>query len=202
MPRAACLMASRFFQDPCAHDARARCARHGSLPSNSYLGNGLPGAARQFSTPGPLRSRTLLIAAENEFHAPRKKRDLWAQRLMPSWSGARIAPRHAVRSVEGQTAARAAYGSPLPPSIDGCATLRRERSTFLAWGRGGVSISDSLIESSCCWNLARFLDGGCCLDCRISSPGKRFRSMLPELQKDADVLSGFRDFGLDHWPHS
>jgi pimeloyl-ACP methyl ester carboxylesterase len=82
MPRAACLMAARLFPEPWQHALREHAARVlGSVPANSYLGTGLALARWAIlDRLDRLKSRVLLIAAENDFTPLAEKRDL-AQRL-------------------------------------------------------------------------------------------------------------------------
>jgi len=82
MPRAACLMAARLFPEPWQRAMREHAARVlGSVPANSYLGTGLALARWAIlDRLDRLKSRVLLIAAENDFTPLAEKRDL-AQKL-------------------------------------------------------------------------------------------------------------------------
>jgi 3-oxoadipate enol-lactonase len=82
MPRAACLMAARLFPEPWQRAMREHAARvMGSVPANSYLGTGLALARWAIlDRLDRLKSRVLLIAAENDFTPLAEKRDL-AQKL-------------------------------------------------------------------------------------------------------------------------
>lgn len=82
MPRAAVLMAARLFPEPWQRAMREHAARvMGSVPANSYLGTGLALARWAIlDRLDRLKSRVLLIAAENDFTPLSEKRDL-AQRL-------------------------------------------------------------------------------------------------------------------------
>lgn len=78
MPRAACLMAARLFPEPWQRAMREHAARVlGSVPANSYLGTGLALARWAIlDRLDRLKSRVLLIAAENDFTPLAEKRDL------------------------------------------------------------------------------------------------------------------------------
>jgi len=82
MPRAACLMAARLFPEPWQRAMREHAARAlGSVPANSYLGTGMALARWAIlDRLDRLKSRVLLIAAENDFTPLAEKRDL-AQKL-------------------------------------------------------------------------------------------------------------------------
>src|SRR5580704_8219955 len=82
MPRAACLMAARLFPEPWQRAMREHAAGSmGAVPANSYLGTGLALARwAVLDRLDRLKSRVLLIAAENDFTPLAEKRDL-AQRL-------------------------------------------------------------------------------------------------------------------------
>jgi 3-oxoadipate enol-lactonase len=82
MPRAACLMAARLFPEPWQRAMREHAARAlGSVPANSYLGTGLALARWAIlDRLDRLKSRVLLIAAENDFTPLAEKREL-AQKL-------------------------------------------------------------------------------------------------------------------------
>jgi 3-oxoadipate enol-lactonase len=82
MPRAACLMAARLFPEPWQRAMREHAARvMGSVPANSYLGTGLALARWAIvDRLDKLKSRVLIIAAENDFTPLAEKRAL-AQRL-------------------------------------------------------------------------------------------------------------------------
>ncbi|HEX3397531.1 MAG TPA: alpha/beta hydrolase [Steroidobacteraceae bacterium] len=82
MPRAACLMSARLFPEPWQRVIREHAARAlGSVPANSYLGTGLALARWAIlDRLDRLKSRVLLIAAENDFTPLAEKRDL-AQKL-------------------------------------------------------------------------------------------------------------------------
>ena len=82
MPRAACLMAARLFPEPWQRAMREHAAGSlGSVPANSYLGTGMALARWAIlDRLDRLKSRVLLIAAENDFTPLAEKRDL-AQRL-------------------------------------------------------------------------------------------------------------------------
>ena len=82
MPRAAYLMAARLFPEPWQRAMREHAARVlGSVPANSYLGTGLALARWAIlDRLDRLKSRVLLIAAENDFTPLAEKRDL-AQKL-------------------------------------------------------------------------------------------------------------------------
>jgi 3-oxoadipate enol-lactonase len=82
MPRAAYLTAARLFPEPWQRAMREHAARAlGSVPANSYLGTGLALARWAIlDRLDRLKSRVLLIAAENDFTPLAEKRDL-AQRL-------------------------------------------------------------------------------------------------------------------------
>jgi len=82
MPRAAYLTAARLFPEPWQRAMREHTARVlGSVPANSYLGTGLALARWAIlDRLDRLKSRVLLIAAENDFTPLAEKRDL-AQRL-------------------------------------------------------------------------------------------------------------------------
>jgi pimeloyl-ACP methyl ester carboxylesterase len=82
MPRAACLMAARLFPEPWQIAMREHAARAlGSVPANSYLGTGLALARWAIlDRLDRLKSRVLLIAAENDFTPLAEKREL-AKRL-------------------------------------------------------------------------------------------------------------------------
>jgi 3-oxoadipate enol-lactonase len=82
MPRAAVLMAARLFPEPWQRAMREHAARMmGSVPANSYLGTGLALARWAIlDRLDRLKSRILLIAAENDFTPLAEKRDL-AKRL-------------------------------------------------------------------------------------------------------------------------
>jgi pimeloyl-ACP methyl ester carboxylesterase len=82
MPRAAYLTAARLFPEPWQHAMRehAACVL-GSVPATSYLGSGLALARWAIlDRLDRLKSRVLLIAAENDFTPLAEKRDL-AQKL-------------------------------------------------------------------------------------------------------------------------
>jgi pimeloyl-ACP methyl ester carboxylesterase len=78
MPRAACLMSARLFPEPWQRAMREHAARVlGSVPANSYLGTGLALARWAIlDRLDRLKSRVLLIAAENDFTPLAEKRDL------------------------------------------------------------------------------------------------------------------------------
>jgi 3-oxoadipate enol-lactonase len=82
MPRAACFMAARLFPEPWQRAMREHAARvMGSVPANSYLGTGF--ALARWAVLDRLhqvKSRILLIAAENDFTPLAEKLDL-AKRL-------------------------------------------------------------------------------------------------------------------------
>ncbi|HEX3951066.1 MAG TPA: alpha/beta hydrolase [Steroidobacteraceae bacterium] len=82
MPRAACLMAARLFPEPWQRAMREHAARAlGSVPANSYLGTGFALARWAIlDRLDRLKSRVLLIAAENDFTPLAEKREL-ARRL-------------------------------------------------------------------------------------------------------------------------
>jgi pimeloyl-ACP methyl ester carboxylesterase len=82
MPRAACLMAARLFPEPWQRAMREHAVRVlGSVPANSYLGTGLALARWAIlDRLDRLKSRVLLIAAENDFTPLAEKREL-AQKL-------------------------------------------------------------------------------------------------------------------------
>jgi 3-oxoadipate enol-lactonase len=82
MPRAAYLTAARLFPEPWQRAMREHTARVlGSVPANSYLGTGLALARWAIlDRLDRLKSRVLLIAAENDFTPLAEKRDL-ARRL-------------------------------------------------------------------------------------------------------------------------
>jgi 3-oxoadipate enol-lactonase len=82
MPRAACLMAARLFPEPWQRAMREHAAHVlGSVPANSYLGTGLALARWAIlDRLDRLKSRVLLIAAENDFTPLAEKREL-AQKL-------------------------------------------------------------------------------------------------------------------------
>jgi 3-oxoadipate enol-lactonase len=82
MPRAAYLTAARLFPEPWQHAMREHAARAlGSVPATSYLGTGLALARWAIlDRLDRLKSRVLLIAAENDFTPLDEKRDL-AQKL-------------------------------------------------------------------------------------------------------------------------
>jgi len=82
MPRAACLMAARLFPEPWQRAMREHAAdMMGSVPANSYLGTGLALARWAIlDRLDRLKSRVLLIAAENDFTPLAEKREL-AKRL-------------------------------------------------------------------------------------------------------------------------
>ena len=82
MPRAAILIAARLFPEPWQRAMREHAARVlGSVPANSYLGTGLALARWAIlDRLDRLKSRVLLIAAENDFTPLAEKRDL-AQKL-------------------------------------------------------------------------------------------------------------------------
>jgi len=78
MPRAACLMAARLFPEPWQRTMREHAVRVlASVPANSYLGTGLALARWAIlDRLDRLKSRVLLIAAENDFTPLSEKRDL------------------------------------------------------------------------------------------------------------------------------
>ena len=78
MPRAACLMAARLFPEPWQRAMREHAADvMGSVPANSYLGTGLALARWAIlDRLDRLKSRVLLIAAENDFTPLAEKREL------------------------------------------------------------------------------------------------------------------------------
>ena len=78
MPRAACLMAARLFPKPWQRAMRAHAAAAlAAVPQTSYLGMGLALARWAIlDRLNHLRSRVLLIAAENDFTPLEEKRDL------------------------------------------------------------------------------------------------------------------------------
>jgi 3-oxoadipate enol-lactonase len=78
MPRAACLMAARLFPEPWQRAMREHAVRVlASVPANSYLGTGLALARWAIlDRLDRLKSRVLLIAAENDFTPLAEKRDL------------------------------------------------------------------------------------------------------------------------------
>ena len=78
MPRAACLMAARLFPEPWQRAMREHAVRVlASVPANSYLGTGLALARWAIlDRLDRLKSRVLLIAAENDFTPLSEKRDL------------------------------------------------------------------------------------------------------------------------------
>jgi 3-oxoadipate enol-lactonase len=78
MPRAACLMAARLFPKPWQRAMREHAARAlGAVPQTSYLGMGLALARWAIlDRLSHLKSRVLLIAAENDFTPLQEKRDL------------------------------------------------------------------------------------------------------------------------------
>jgi 3-oxoadipate enol-lactonase len=82
MPRAACIVAARLFPKPWQRAMRDHAARMmGAVPANSYLGTGL--ALARWAVLDRLdlvKSRILLIAAENDFTPLAEKREL-AKRL-------------------------------------------------------------------------------------------------------------------------
>jgi pimeloyl-ACP methyl ester carboxylesterase len=82
MPRAACLMAARLFPEPWQRAMREHAARvMGAVPANSYLGTGLALARWAIvDRLDKLKSRVLIIAAENDFTPLAEKREL-AQKL-------------------------------------------------------------------------------------------------------------------------
>ncbi|HEX3915430.1 MAG TPA: alpha/beta hydrolase [Steroidobacteraceae bacterium] len=82
MPRAAVLMAARLFPEPWQRAMREHAARvMGSVPANSYLSTGLALAHWAIlDRLDRLKSRVLLIAAENDFTPLAEKREL-AHRL-------------------------------------------------------------------------------------------------------------------------
>ena len=82
MPRAAVFMAARLFPEPWQRAMREHAARAmGLVPANSYLGTGLALARWAIMDRlDQLKSRVLLIAAENDFTPLAEKREL-AKRL-------------------------------------------------------------------------------------------------------------------------
>jgi pimeloyl-ACP methyl ester carboxylesterase len=119
MPRAAVLMAARLFPDPWQRAMRDHAARvMGSVPANSYLGSGLALARWAISDRlDRLKSRVLLIAAENDFTPLAEKREL-ARRLRAEMVVVR-GSRHGTPfdSVEATNASLLALltDQPLPP---------------------------------------------------------------------------------------
>jgi 3-oxoadipate enol-lactonase len=81
MPRAACLMAARLFPNPWQRAMREHAALAiGAVPATSYLGMGLALARWAIlDRLSRLKSRVLLIAAENDFTPLAEKRDLATQ---------------------------------------------------------------------------------------------------------------------------
>jgi 3-oxoadipate enol-lactonase len=81
MPRAACLVAARLFPEPWQRAMREHAARAiGTVPATSYLGTGL--ALAQWAALDRLdrlKSRVLLIAAENDYTPLAEKRALAAK---------------------------------------------------------------------------------------------------------------------------
>ncbi len=78
MPRAACMVAARLFPEPWQRAMREHTARMmGAVSANSYLGAGLA-LARWAAVDRleRLRSRILLIAAENDYTPLAEKREL------------------------------------------------------------------------------------------------------------------------------
>jgi 3-oxoadipate enol-lactonase len=78
MPRSACFMAARLFPKPWQRAMREHAARAlGEVPATSYLGTGFAlvrwAILDRLDT---LKSRTLLIAAENDFTPLAEKREL------------------------------------------------------------------------------------------------------------------------------
>ena len=78
MPRAAYWIAARLFPEPWQRAMREHAANAmGSVPANTYLGTGLALARWAIlDRLDRLKSRTLLIAAENDFTPLAEKRDL------------------------------------------------------------------------------------------------------------------------------
>jgi 3-oxoadipate enol-lactonase len=81
MPRAACLVAARLFPEPWQRAMREHAAQAiGTVPATSYLGAGLAlarwGALDRLDR---LKSRVLLIAAENDYTPLAEKRALAAK---------------------------------------------------------------------------------------------------------------------------
>ena len=81
MPRAACLMAARLFPKPWQRAMRHHAAAAlGAVPAHSYLGMGLALARWAIlDRLSHLKSRVLLIAAENDFTPLAEKRELARQ---------------------------------------------------------------------------------------------------------------------------
>jgi 3-oxoadipate enol-lactonase len=80
MPRAACVMAARLFPEPWQRAMREQAARQmGAVPATSYLGSGFALVRwAALDRLDRLKSRTLLIAAENDFTPLAEKRALAA----------------------------------------------------------------------------------------------------------------------------
>jgi 3-oxoadipate enol-lactonase len=78
MPRAACLVAARLFPEPWQRAMREHTARAmGAVPPHSYLGAGLALARwAALDRLGRLKSRVLLIAAEDDYTPLDEKRAL------------------------------------------------------------------------------------------------------------------------------
>jgi 3-oxoadipate enol-lactonase len=81
MPRAACIMAARLFPEPWQGTMREHAARAlGTVQATSYLGTGFAltrwAALDRLNT---LKSRVLIIAAENDFTPLAEKRELAAK---------------------------------------------------------------------------------------------------------------------------
>ncbi|HEY2781703.1 MAG TPA: alpha/beta hydrolase [Steroidobacteraceae bacterium] len=121
MPRAACLMAARLFPEPWQRAMREHAAHAlGSVPANSYLATGLALARWAIlDRLDRLKSRVLLIAAENDFTPLAEKREL-AKRLRAELVVVR-GSRHGTPfdSVEATNASLLALltDQPLPPAI-------------------------------------------------------------------------------------
>jgi 3-oxoadipate enol-lactonase len=81
MPRAACLVAARLFPKPWQRAMRQHAAvMMGAVPANSYLGTGLALARwAVLDRLDQLKSRILIIAAENDFTPLAEKRELAAR---------------------------------------------------------------------------------------------------------------------------
>ncbi|HEX3602775.1 MAG TPA: alpha/beta hydrolase [Steroidobacteraceae bacterium] len=120
MPRAACLMAARLFPEPWQRAMREHAANVlGSVPATSYLGTGLALARWAIlDRLDRLKSRVLLIAAENDFTPLAEKREL-AKKLRAELVVVR-GSRHATPfdSVEATNASLLALltDQPLPPA--------------------------------------------------------------------------------------